>query len=129
MQVSKKSQYGLRAMVYLAKNFKRKKIVPIKDIADIEAIPFDFLEKIFSNLEGAGLVKGKKGIGGGYVLSRAPKKITVGDIVKVLEKTTVPVNCALCGRTKKCAAKSVWAKVELAINKTLDGITLEKLIK
>lgn len=116
-------------MVCLAKNSKGQKIASIKDIAQNEAIPFDFLEKIFSDLEKAKLVKGKKGAGGGYILLKAPKNITVGDIVKILEKTTVPVNCAFCGRTKKCVAKSVWAKVELAINKTLDGITLEKLIK
>ena len=116
-------------MVYLAKTFKKKKISPLKNISKSEAIPFDFLEKIVSDLEKAKLVKGKKGFGGGYVLARTPKKINAEEIVKVLENTITPVNCCVCGRSKKCLAKSVWRKIDSAISKTLKSITLEDLIK
>lgn len=134
MQISKKSQYGLRAMVYLAKTAKKSGKMPVapaplKDISASEEVPFDFLEKIISELEKAGLVIGKKGSGGGYILKGNAKKITVADIVAILEKTTTPVNCSFCGRSKKCAAKNVWRKVEVAINKTLKAITLADLIK
>jgi Rrf2 family protein len=128
MQVSKKAQYGLRAMVCLSKA-KDKLPVPLKNISLAEGIPFEFLEKIISELEKAKLVKGKKGSGGGYVLSKKPKSITINDIFSVLEKTTIPVDCSFCGKSKKCASRNVWKKVEIAINKTLKAITLADLGK
>jgi len=128
-QVSKKSQYGLRALVFLAKRSKNKKPVSIKEIAENEAIPFAFLEKIILDLEKSKIVKGKKGIGGGYVLAQRPQKISVKEIVEVLEKTIIPVDCSLCRRAKKCASKDVWGKVQKSINKTLKSITLADLIK
>ena len=60
MQISKKSQYGMRAMVLLAKNYKSKCFLSLKDISQKENISFNFLEKIVSQLEKAKLVKGKK---------------------------------------------------------------------
>jgi len=128
MNISKKSQYGMRAMVLLAKNYKSKQILSLREIAKRELIPFDFLEKIVSQLEKAKLVKGKKGAGGGYILAKTPQKITAKDIVDVLEDT-MPVNCALCGKKNKCASKSVWAKVDLALSKALKSVKLSSLIK
>ena len=128
MQISKKSQYGLRAMVYLSKMGNKQRFSSLKDISEKEGIPFDFLEKILSELEKMGLVKGKKGFGGGYFLAKSPSKITAKDIVEALEKTN-PVNCTFCGRSKKCLTKNVWRKIEKAINKTLESITLKDLTK
>jgi Rrf2 family protein len=128
MNISKKSQYGLRAMVLLAKSYKLKQIISTKEISQKEGVPFDFLEKILSNLEKAKLVKGKKGIGGGYVLAKNLNKITAKDIFKTLENTTA-VNCSFCGKSKKCLAKNVWRKIDIAIDKTLKSITLADLIK
>jgi Rrf2 family protein len=128
MNISNKSQYGLRAMVLLAKSYKLKQIISTKEISQKEGVPFDFLEKILSNLEKAKLVKGKKGIGGGYVLAKNLNKITAKDIVKTLENT-IAVNCSFCGKSKKCLAKNVWRKIDIAIDKTLKSITLADLIK
>lgn len=127
IKISKKSQYGLRAMVCLAKSYKAKRILSVKIISEKEGIPFDFLEKIISQLERAKLVKGKRGIGGGYVLAKSPNKITAKDIVQTLEET-VPVNCLLCDKSKRCLSKSVWKRIENNINKTLKSITLNELI-
>lgn len=128
IKISKRAQYGLRAMVFLAKNYKAKKVVSVKTISEKEAIPFEFLEKIILQMEKAGLVKSKKGVRGGYVLSFSPNKISAKDIVSVLEENKKPVNCALCGRKNKCSAKNVWAKLDTALNKTLAKITLSELI-
>ena len=114
-------------MVFLAKNYKKAVFVPLKNVSEKEAIPFDFLEKILSELEKVKLVKGKKGIGGGYILAKDPKKITAKDIVEKLENTTA-VDCSFCGRSKKCLTKNVWGKIDKAINKTLSSITLKDLI-
>jgi Rrf2 family protein len=128
MNISKKSQYGLRAMIFLAKNYKKNELLALKEISKAEVIPFEFLSKIFWQLEKAKLIKSKKGIGGGYVLAKNPQKITVKDIVEILEDT-VPVNCALCNKKSKCISKNVWAKVNASINKALKSIKLSNLIK
>lgn len=127
MKISKKAEYGLRAMVHLAKN-KDKQAVSIREMSNIEGMPFEFLSKIFADLEKAKLVKAKHGANGGYILAGSLGKISAKDIVNILEGTSL-VNCALCGKAKKCLSKNVWAKVELALQKSLGQITLADLIK
>jgi len=129
MRISTKSQYGLRAMVYLAR--QKEKVSPLKEISKKEGIPFDYLEKIFSKLEKSGLIKAKKGVGGGYFLIRKPKKIRIGQIIKALEGELVLVNCLryFCPKEKKCLSKKFWQKLNNSINLTLNSITLEELIK
>jgi len=128
MRVSKKSQYGLRAMVYLAKYSSKDKVCPIKEISDKEKISFDYLEKIILELQEAGLVKAKKGVQGGYFLAKEPNKITAGQVVRVLE-STVPVGCLGCQMARICSTKSVWDKVQDSLDSTLDSMTLADLIK
>ena len=114
-------------MVYLAKK-KSKGFFSLKNISKKEGIPFDFLEKIMSELEKTKLVKAKKGIQGGYILAKAPQKITAKDIVEALENTTA-VDCSFCGKSRKCLSKNVWKKIDDSISKTLKSITLKSLIK
>ncbi len=116
-------------MVLLAKNYKAKRVLSTKIISGKEDVPFDFLEKIFSQLEKAKLVIGKKGAQGGYMLSKHPNKITANNIVSILEGKESTVDCSFCGKSKDCLTKNVWKQIDVAIDKTLDGITLAKLIK
>ena len=133
LKFSTKSQYGLRAMVYLARS--KKKISSLKEISKREGIPFDYLEKIFSKLEKNKLIKAKKGIQGGYFLCRMPSKIKLGEIVRVLEGEMALVRCIAsqnkysCPRDKKCLTKIFWKKIQDSLNKTLDSLTLADLIK
>jgi len=131
MKISTKSQYGLRAMVYLAKVFKKKKIFPLREIAQKEGISFDYLEKIISKLEKAHLVKSKKGVQGGYFLAKKPERIKISQIMMVLEGETVLVKCLkhFCPKEKKCLTKNFWKKLNKAINSVLNSITLSDLIK
>jgi len=126
MKISKRAQYGLRAMVYMAKN--KGNIIPLKKTSEAEAIPFNFLEKIVGQLEKAGLVNSKKGVQGGYVLAKKSNKINVDEIVRALESTTA-VDCSFCRKSKKCLTKNVWRKIEETVDKTLKSITLADLIK
>ncbi len=128
MKISKKAQYGLRAMLYLAKNQKDKKVIPLKEIAKKERVPFDFLEKIFSQLEKAGLVGAKKGSQGGYFLAKPAKKITPGDIVAILEEDMTLVHCAGCPMAGGCTSEDVWGEVQQSLDNTLNAVTLEDLI-
>ena len=129
MRISKKSQYGLRAMVYLAKFASKEKPCSLKKISQAEDIPFDFLEKIMGELEQSGLVKAKKGAGGGYFLAKKPNKITPGEIIRILEETVVPVSCAGCMRARTCLTKGFWEDVGESLDSTFESITLADLIK
>lgn len=136
MKISKKAQYALTAMVHLARKKAQKvaglgrgrNAVSIREISNIEKVPFEFLSKIFSVLEKAGLVRAIYGSNGGYVLAKSPGKISAMDIVQLLEKVNT-VDCRLCAKSRKCLTKSVWGRVDLAVNKTLSSITLADLVK
>ena len=135
LKISTKSQYGLRAMVYLAK-FKNK-ISPLKEISKKEGISFDYLEKILSKLEKTGLVEAKKGVRGGYFLARSPARIKIGEIIRNLEGTTSLVKCIVgakilryhCARERKCLTRNFWKKIQDSLNYTLNSMTLADLIK
>ena len=136
MQILKRTQYGLRAMVYLASVFGEKNnIRSLKEISQKENISFDYLEKIISQLEKKGLLRAKKGSKGGYFLKRSPKKISVGEIIRILESTMSPVKCLAkekryhCPRKKTCKTVNVWKKVQEVLNSTLNSITLADLLK
>jgi Rrf2 family cysteine metabolism transcriptional repressor len=138
MKISKRTQYGLRAMVYLAiASGKKKKICSLKEISEKENISFDYLEKIISQLEKKGLLKSKRGAQGGYFLASPPKKIKVSEIIKVLEGTIAPVRCVAkekkekynCPRKRRCKTFNVWQKIQDVLNSTLNSITLADLIK
>jgi Rrf2 family protein len=134
IKISKKAQYGLRAMVCLAKSHKSKKVLSTKTISKIEGIPFEFLEKIILQLEKARLVKGIRGVSGGYIIAKSPREINVNDVVSVLENkpkngNKPVVDCSFCQRKKGCLTRDVWARVDFALAKTLSSITLSNLIK
>lgn len=105
----------------------------LREISEQEGISFDYLEKICSKLEKAGLVRSKKGIQGGYSLARSPKRIRVGEIMRVLEEKMILVECignkGGCSREGSCKSINVWRKLQESMEKTIDSITLHDLIK
>jgi len=132
MKVSKKAQYALTAMVHLAKQAESPKrgrrAVSVREISNIEKLPFEFLSKTFSNLERAKLVKAKHGANGGYILAKNSNKITAKDIVELTDSINA-VDCRFCSKMKKCLTKTVWGKVDQAVAKTLASITLSDLVR
>jgi len=129
---STKSRYGLRAMIYLAKNCKKEEVCPLREIADEENISPDYLEKIISKLRKKDLVKSKKGVGGGYCLKKSPDQIKVKEILEALEENLTPIDCITgeeeCSREEECEAKVLWERVNRSLNSTLNSITLSDLI-
>lgn len=134
MKLSTKSTYGLRAMVNIAMS-KGMGAVSVKDISKREGISSVYLEQLLNKLRRENLVKSVRGPAGGYVLSKNPGQITVGDIVKTLEGSITPVDCAggregwktICQHKRRCVAKIVWAKLARAIDDCLESVTLEDL--
>jgi len=126
MKISKKTEYGLIAMVFLAKN---KGVHPLREIARKTRAPFDFLEKIFSQLEKAKLIKAKRGVAGGYSLAHPANKITPGDIVAVLDENISRAHCSGCPMARSCSSENVWLEVQASLDKSLNSTTLADLIK
>ena len=133
MKFSKKTQYGLRAMVYLSRAYKdKKRFCSLKEISEKEDISFSYLEKILLTLEKKKLIQSKKGPTGGYRLNYPVKKITIGDIVRSLESSAI-VDCACkgkeCSKIKTCKAFGVWRNIQKSLDDKLNSITLFSLIK
>jgi len=84
MKLSKKSRYGLRALIDLTIN-SRNGHVALKNIAERNDISPQYLEQVFASLRKADIVKSVKGPQGGYLLSREPEKITISEILEALE--------------------------------------------
>ncbi|MCL6452237.1 MAG: Rrf2 family transcriptional regulator [Alicyclobacillus sp.] len=134
MKVSKKTEYGLRAMIALALMGGQNHPVPLPAVADAEQIPEQFLDQIFGKLRRAGFVRSVRGANGGYLLSRPPEQISVGGLVRVLEGTLSPIGCVseepsadpgtFCGRASFCHTRPVWLRVLEAVTRALDGLTL-----
>ena len=133
MLITKKNQYALRAIYELAKH-EGQGPRKISQIAEAQAIPGKFLEVILNQLKGSGLVDSKRGFYGGYYLIRSPEKITVGDIMRFLERDVGPSDCvALVSETNcpfkgDCAFFPMWNKVKDAIFNVYDETTIQDLI-
>jgi Rrf2 family protein len=93
MKVSKRGQYGMRALCHLAETFGSG-VVQIREIARRESIPAKFLEGILLELKHAGIVRSRRGIDGGYELARVPKEIMLGQIMRVLDGPLAPLGSA-----------------------------------
>ena len=131
MKFSTRTTYGLRAMIELAKNEKRGS-TSLSFISEKEKISLGYLERLFSKLKKAGLVKSEKGASGGYKLASKPAEIIIFDIVKTLEGDITPFRClGEDGKIKcstNCGATSMLIKVQDAISKTLKSIKLSDLL-
>lgn len=129
MKFSTKAEYGLKAMVNLAQCYPDQKT--IGDIAVEEDISQKYLERLMGILRDGGVVQSLKGKLGGYVLSRDPKKIPVGEIIEILDGEIAPMRCVgkFCAAEHKCPSSVVWNTLGQQIKKTLYSIKLNTLIK
>lgn len=133
MKISTKGRYGLRMMIDLAEKYSDR-LIPLKDIAARQEISDKYLEQIINQLNKANLVKSVRGSQGGYKLSRHPKDITVGEILRVLEGSLSPVYCAddcgeTCERAKECKTLDLWIEMKNAIEKIVDNKTLLQILE
>lgn len=138
MKVSSRTEYGLRAMVALALVAGMDRPVPLREIAESESIPEQFLDQIMARLRRADFVKSVRGASGGYQLSRPAEDISVGALVRVLEGSLAPIACvasdlneveSVCDLYEGCHTRSVWMRVMDAITRTLDALSLADVMR
>lgn len=133
MKLSTKGRYGLRALIDLAQ-YSGEAPVSITSISARQDISERYLEQLMSMLKKAGLVSSVRGAGGGYVLAKDIKEISVGDVLRALEGSLEPVECAGldpgggCSVSDSCVTKYVWKRINDSINRTVDEIGLDQLV-
>lgn len=126
MAVSQKCQYALRAMLYLSKK-SSKAPVTIGEIAEAEDIPVRFLELILNELRQAGYAESRRGVQGGYLLPVAPRALTVGEIIRVIDGPTESPRQSPSPADLPFA--NVWKKASAAVNEIYDSTTFADLIE
>ncbi len=131
MIISTKGRYGLRAMFELAKAWGGGPL-SLRQIAAQQGLSEQYLEQIFPMLKSAALVKSTRGAGGGYVLKREPKDISVGSVLTALEGELAPADCvcgeADCENAKACTAHAIWQRIYDGISAVVEGISLQDML-
>jgi Rrf2 family protein len=137
MKISKRGEYGLRAMMALASQPADNQAVQISLIAQHENIPVKFLEQILLNLKNAGLVNSRMGANGGYYLAHPAAEITLGQIIRILDGPLAPIRCVSqsayepcnCPDVENCGLRRVMLQVRNAIADILDHQTLAEVVR
>jgi Rrf2 family protein len=130
--LSKKSKYGLKAALFLAREVPRGAIL-VSEIAQQEGIPKKFLEQILLELKRHGVVESRRGKGGGYLLGRPAAEISLGEIVRILDGPLAPMGCVSvtayrrcdeCVDEATCGIRHAMKRVRDSTAAILDGTTL-----
>ncbi len=135
MRVSSKGDYACRALLSLTLHAGEPGPTSVRDIAERTAIPQPYLEQILLALKGAGLVRSKRGVGGGYVLARPPAEIPLSDVLAAVdgpisvEDFSEPHQDGACDHEGQCVLLAVWADVGEHMRQHLDSFTLADMVK
>lgn len=134
--LSAKAKYGLKAMLFLAEHEGGGGIQGAL-IAESGNIPKKFLDSILLELKNAGLLRSKKGKGGGYALAKPAARITAGEIIRILDGPLALLPCASvtayrpcedCNDEAACQVRRLMQKVRDATAEILDNTTLRDML-
>lgn len=132
MKLSKRGEYGLKALIDLASQADQQALAQIKDIAQRQQIPVKFLEQIMLTMKNGGILHSRAGVGGGYHLARPAHEITLGQVVRLLDGPLAPISCVsqmaygrcVCEDEATCGLRLTMLDVRNAIADILDKTTL-----
>jgi Rrf2 family protein len=135
MRLSKRGEYGLRALQDLARHGGGEP-VPNKELAERNNIPARFLEQILLTLKHGRIVHSRKGPQGGYTLARPPEEITLAEVVRLLDGPLAPIGCVSetafepcgCPDMEKCGLRRVMQEVRDVVAEMMENTTLADLV-
>ena len=113
----------------------QSKPVSVREIAERTALPQPYLEQILLSLKGAGIVRSKRGVGGGYMLSRSPEEIRLSDVVSAVDGPITagdfgqPHTEGACDHEGQCVLLAVWGHVGDQMRDLLDSFTLATVVQ
>jgi Rrf2 family protein len=134
--LSQKAKYGIRALLYLSRQPAGAPAL-IRDIAEKERLPKKFLEAILLELKSAGILHSRPGKGGGYMLNRPAKSITLGRVIRLIDGPLAPLPCVSqtayapcrdCMDEKTCTIRAIMKQVRDATAAILDETTFADLL-
>lgn len=126
--------YSLKALLMLAERYPGTEPTRVEEIAAAQGIPENYLRRLLIELKRGGLVASQKGPSGGYMLARSPARISMADVVDIIEGGYCPVECledagtSVCPRGEPCAMRDAWREVRDAVNEILRAATLQSLM-
>jgi Rrf2 family iron-sulfur cluster assembly transcriptional regulator len=130
MRVSTRGDYAARALLSLALHADESGPTSVRDIAERTALPQPYLEQILLALKGAGLVRSKRGVGGGYVLARPPSAIKLSEIISAVDGPIQvgdfgePHKDGACNHEGQCVLLAIWGLVGEEMRSLLASFTL-----
>ena len=136
MKLSTRGEYALRALLVLGRDYQEDdSVVRIQEISAQQNIPKRFLEQILNDLKLARVVESKRGVAGGYRLSRPPEEITLAEVIRHIEGALAPISCVSerfyekcsCPDEARCAIRSVMKEARDAVVKIIEKITVAEL--
>jgi Rrf2 family transcriptional regulator, cysteine metabolism repressor len=125
--------YSLKALLALAERYPSSEPMRVEEIAEAQDIPENYLRRLLIELKRGGMVASQKGPSGGYMLARPPSRITMADVVEIIEGDYSPVDClddganAPCSREQPCPMRDVWREVRESVSAVLRRTTLQTL--
>ncbi len=131
MRLTTKGRYAVTAMLDLAFHSQANPVT-LTDIAARQTISLSYLEQLFARLRRANMVKGVRGPGGGYTLSRSTEEINIAEIIAAVDEPLDATKCggeANCQNDKACLTHDLWMGLSEQIKDYLKGITLANLIE
>lgn len=132
MQLRRGTDYAIRALAYAASQ-PAGTVCTTDEIASQENIPQPFLRKILPRLAQAGLIRTRRGTGGGVVLARAPERINLYDVVTAMEGTILLNRCSLrpdeCSREDPCIAHYALYQIQEALIRQLRATSLASVVE
>ena len=133
MRVSTRGDYACRALLSLALHEGEPGPTSVRDIATRTALPQPYLEQILLVLKGAGLVKSKRGVGGGYTLARPPEEILLSQIIAAADGPISlgdfgkPHQDGSCDHEGHCVLRAIWNVAGEHMREHLEDYTLAKI--
>ena len=129
--LSKSSEYGLRALLYMAGKAGEQEYISIREMSEQLDISFHFLTKTLQNLTQAGILASYRGPSGGVAFNMPPDKIMLSDIVRVLEGADFFDTCLLglpgCGERRPCPVHRFWADIRNALRSEFESTSLAEM--
>ena len=127
VKLSVKVDYACRVLAQLARHHGEERLAHIEELAEIEAVPANYLVQILSELRNGGLITSRRGKQGGYTLARSPDKITLYDIVKLIEGDHLELGGNAEGHSGK-RVQQVWREIRAALEVRYKSYTLDMMV-
>ena len=128
MKLSARSDYAVRAVLWLAQHYPEGTARTVEDMASSQGIPPHYLVQILIELKSAQIVKSRRGQAGGYLLARPPAKISFGDVLRCIHGEIFDAT-ALSNPHNPPELRAAWGRLRQAVNQTADAITFQELLE